>query len=374
MISYWEKKNFIHYDFIVIGAGIVGLSTAIHLKVKFPEKSVMVVERGIFPSGASSRNAGFACFGSISEILDDLDHLSEDEVVELVAKRYNGLSEITENFGEDLLGYERIGGYEIIREKELASLDQMERINKMLKPLFGDPVFSIVSNHHKFGFSDQVKAVIKNKYEGQLDSGKFIRALWHKCQAMNIQLFTGAEVEHIDRETGTVKVKNPVYKNTIDFHAEKIALCTNAFSGQFVPDLQMKPGRGMVMVSKPLKKFPWEGAFHIDKGYTYFRNVDNRLLIGGGRNMDFVSEETNAFGINEVIKKYLVELTNDLIFPDGSIEFEMEWSGIMGFGNNKIPYVKLLDDKTGVAIRMGGMGVAIGWQAAKELVNLFEPS
>jgi len=372
MISYWEKKNFIQYDYIVIGAGIVGLSTAIHLKVKFPDKSVMVVERGIFPSGASSRNAGFACFGSVSEILDDLDHLSEDEVVELVAKRYNGLSEITEIFGEDLLGYERIGGYEVIRQEEMGSLDQMDRINKMLKPLFGDPVFSKVSNHHKFGFSEKVKAVIKNKYEGQLDSGKFIRALWHKCQDLKIQLFTGAEVESIDRESGTVKVKNPVYKNTIDFHAEKIALCTNAFSGQFVPDLQMKPGRGMVMVSKPIKNFPWEGAFHVDKGYTYFRNVDDRLLIGGGRNMDFVNEETSAFGINEVIKDYLVKMTNETLFPNQSIEFEMEWSGIMGFGNNKVPYVKLLDDKTGVAIRMGGMGVAIGWQAAKELVNLFE--
>lgn len=374
MISYWEKKNFIQYDFIVIGAGIVGLSTAIHLKVKFPDKSVMVVERGIFPSGASSRNAGFACFGSVSEILDDLNTLSEDEVVELIARRYNGLSEIVEIFGEDALGYEKVGGYEIVREEDLATLDQIDTINSMLKPLFGEPVFALSSNPQKYQFSSKVKAIIKNRYEGQLDSGKFIRALWHKCQSMRIQIFTGAEVESIDQSSGIVKVKNPVYKNTIDFHAEKIALCTNAFSGQFVPNLKMKPGRGMVMVSKPIDNFPWEGAFHIDKGYTYFRNVENRLLIGGGRNMDFTSEETDIFGINEVIKKYLLNLTSEIIFPDQKIEFEMEWSGIMGFGNNKIPYVKLLDEKTGVAIRMGGMGVAIGWQAAKELVNLFEPS
>lgn len=374
MISYWEKKNFIRYDYIVIGAGIVGLSTAIHLKVKFPHKSVMVVERGIFPSGASSRNAGFACFGSVSEILDDLKTLSEDEVVELIAKRYNGLSEIVEIFGEDALEYEKVGGYEIIREEDIGSLDQMDKINGMLKPLFGDPVFALSSNPKKYQFSEKVKAIIKNRYEGQLDSGKFIRALWHKCQSMRIQVYTGAEVESIDQFNGIVRVKNPVYKNTIDFQAEKIALCTNAFSGQFVPDLKMKPGRGMVVVTKPIKDFPWEGAFHIDQGYTYFRNIDNRLLIGGGRNMDFVNEETDNFGINEFIKKYLTNLTNEIIFPNQKIEFEMEWSGIMGFGNNKIPYVKLLDEKTGVAIRMGGMGVAIGWQAAKELVNLFESS
>jgi hypothetical protein len=34
----------------------------------------------MLPHGASTKNAGFACFGSISEIIDDLKSHSEEEV------------------------------------------------------------------------------------------------------------------------------------------------------------------------------------------------------------------------------------------------------------------------------------------------------
>jgi cation diffusion facilitator CzcD-associated flavoprotein CzcO len=30
MLSFWEQKNFLHYDLIVVGAGFTGLSAAIH--------------------------------------------------------------------------------------------------------------------------------------------------------------------------------------------------------------------------------------------------------------------------------------------------------------------------------------------------------
>ena len=67
MLSFWEKDFFIAYDHIVVGSGIVGLSTAIAIKEKQPNSRVLVLERGIFPTGASTKNAGFACFGSLSE-------------------------------------------------------------------------------------------------------------------------------------------------------------------------------------------------------------------------------------------------------------------------------------------------------------------
>jgi ribulose 1,5-bisphosphate synthetase/thiazole synthase len=40
MLSYWEQKNFLNYDLIVVGAGFTGLSTAIHFK----NKHTLVVE------------------------------------------------------------------------------------------------------------------------------------------------------------------------------------------------------------------------------------------------------------------------------------------------------------------------------------------
>ena len=36
-----------------------------------PKSKVLILERGIFPNGASTKNAGFATFGSLSEIISD---------------------------------------------------------------------------------------------------------------------------------------------------------------------------------------------------------------------------------------------------------------------------------------------------------------
>ena len=79
--SYWERTQFMNeIDFIVIGAGIVGYSTALRLKKLHPNSRVVILERGNLPSGASSKNAGFACFGSASEIYDDIQEFGEEIV------------------------------------------------------------------------------------------------------------------------------------------------------------------------------------------------------------------------------------------------------------------------------------------------------
>ena len=48
MLSFWEQKNFLHYDLIVVGAGFTGLSAAIHFKKQHKKAKVLVVDRGVF--------------------------------------------------------------------------------------------------------------------------------------------------------------------------------------------------------------------------------------------------------------------------------------------------------------------------------------
>ncbi|MGC4234401.1 MAG: FAD-binding oxidoreductase, partial [Niabella sp.] len=67
-ISIWEAETFYApQDIIIVGAGFTGLWTAFYLKQKYPSKKITIIERGPVPAGASGRNAGFACFGSLTE-------------------------------------------------------------------------------------------------------------------------------------------------------------------------------------------------------------------------------------------------------------------------------------------------------------------
>ena len=71
-ISYWEHQGFGKADWVVIGAGLVGLQSARRIKESYPKSRVLVVDEHALGNAASLRNAGFACFGSPTEIIHDI--------------------------------------------------------------------------------------------------------------------------------------------------------------------------------------------------------------------------------------------------------------------------------------------------------------
>src|SRR6218665_329276 len=139
-ISYWEYSGFFSdIDIAVIGSGIVGLNTALSLKKKDKSLKILVLERGMLPSGASSKNAGFACFGSPSELLDDLGKQSEDQVLSLVEKRWKGLERLRKNLGDKAIDIHHWGGYQIFDSAtEYKRCEaQLDYLNKLLAPVIG---------------------------------------------------------------------------------------------------------------------------------------------------------------------------------------------------------------------------------------------
>src|SRR5690349_17222907 len=141
-ISYWEKKHFFNYDIIIIGSGIVGLNAAIYLKTAAPNLSVAVLERGFLPSGASTKNAGFACFGSISELIEQEKIIGTTGLYNLIDKRWNGLLKLRKLLGDNSIAYRNYGGYELFKplENELSSLcvSKIGHYNQILKDITGE--------------------------------------------------------------------------------------------------------------------------------------------------------------------------------------------------------------------------------------------
>lgn len=366
MLSYWEKSSFLHYDVIIIGSGIVGLSTAISIKEKNPKLSVAILERGILPTGASTKNAGFSCVGSLSEICEDLNSMTESEILELVELRKKGLELLRKRLGDEKIAYRENGSHEFIFEHEVALLDEMNKINALLHSIFGKDIFiEDKAAVAQFGWSGtDIKTLIKNNTEGELHSGKMMRALIDYAKAACIDIFTGCKVAKIEEDSNCkVFIKN----SEIIFTAKKVALCTNAFTKKLLPEIDLEPGRGQVLITKPINNLKPKGIFHFDKGYYYFREVDGRILFGGGRNIDFKTENTTSFDVNEKILADLTQKLRDIILPDTLFEIDYHWTGIMAFGKNKFPLIRQISSNRFVAVRMGGMGVAIGSEAGNIL-------
>lgn len=233
MLSYWEQKHFLNHDLVVVGAGFVGLSTAIHFKRKHPKAKILVLERGVFPTGASTKNAGFACFGSLTEILDDFWTMTQDEVVELVQRRYKGLQKIRKEFGDKVLDYKTLGGFELIDQEQLAAVEQIPEINQILKKTFKGPVFSKVGKIDKLGFSDSVQTVVKNAFEGELDPGKYLAALWELAGKTGVKIITGVEVLEIEKDTGKLLAMDKGLNREFNFEGDRVAICSNAFTKKY---------------------------------------------------------------------------------------------------------------------------------------------
>ncbi len=366
MHSLWEQQSFLSPDVVIVGAGITGLSAAATLKEQSPHLKVTVLERGILPSGASTKNAGFACFGSVSELMNDIEVLGAEGMMQLVEKRWDGLQKTCQRLGRSNIDIQVKGGFELVFG-DSDVVEEIDQINKILHPFFQGNVFKLSNSSIKqFGF-ENTQHLIENHLEGQLDTGKLVSTLWQYCSEIGVQVHTGCEVLAIREESNGIFVEC----KDVSFKAKKVGVCTNAFTKTLTTNnLDISPGRGIVLSIQTEKPLQFEGCFHYDQGYYYFRDYYGKLLFGGGRNLAIEEETTTSFGINKAIKKRLISDLESIIIPNQPYKVESEWSGIMAFGQTKEPIIKRISERVVLGVRLGGMGVAIGSLVGEEVAEL----
>lgn len=367
-LSYWEHKTWLsNIDFTVVGSGIVGLNCAIRLREKFPKSKIVVLEKGMLPQGASTKNAGFACFGSISEVLSDLENHSEAEVYDLVERRWKGIRSLRNLLGDEHIDFCQQGGHEIFLEKDIELFQncqaKLQLANGLLTPIFGDAPFHITEN--SFAFQNIHSKYITHQFEGQLDTGKMMSSLLDLAHRKGIRILNNVDVKSFE-ETGDGVT---VLTDGFEFKAHKLFIATNGFAAQLIEE-EVQPARAQVMITRPIENLHIKGTFHFDEGYYYFRNIDNRLLFGGGRNLDFKAEKTEVFGQTRLVQEMLESLLKEVILPDTPFEIDQRWSGIMGVGTQKKPITKQLSNHVFCGVRLGGMGIAIGSLVGNELAAL----
>jgi glycine/D-amino acid oxidase-like deaminating enzyme len=367
-LSYWELKNwFTNIDYTIVGSGIVGLHAALRLRERFPAAKILVLEKGMLPQGASTKNAGFACFGSLSEIIDDLKTHSEEDVIQLIQKRWQGLQLLRKRIGDNAMDFKPHGGYELfLKEDESGFSDCISKlpfINEILKPLFKADVFT--KEVDRFGFQNIQEYLIFNPFEAQIDTGNMMQELLKQAVAANILILNQQTVTSYADAGNYVDV----VLNDFNFISKKILFATNGFANSLTKGA-VQPARAQVLITDPIPKLDIRGTFHLDRGYYYFRNIGDRILLGGGRNLDFETENTTEFGQTKIVQNKLEDLLKNVILPNQDFSIAHRWSGIMGLGNSKMPVVSQLSENVFCGVRLGGMGVAIGSLIGTELADL----
>lgn len=370
MHSIWETDSFYFpTDILIVGAGLTGLHTAIEIKSLNPNLSVRAVERGLFPSGASVKNAGFACFGSLSEILDDTKQIGEQKALERVQTRFLGIQKLLSLVSPAAIDFHQNDGFEIFTEKESDLLqnckDSIDDINSKLAPLLGFEPYQFMPN--TFGFNTKYP-LLNIKGEGALHSGKLVNQLIAKARSLGVVFNFGFDIKHINPH-GTKWVLS---NGSLELSAQKVIIATNGFSDKLIPKENIVPGRGQLLLTESIPGLSLKGTFHAHEGYFYFRALGDKILLGGGRNIDKENESTDSQEVSDIIQASLEELLHEIIVSGKKVKIERRWAGTMAFGSNneKDPIIKELEKNLFVGTRLGGMGVAMTPILAERLVNL----
>jgi gamma-glutamylputrescine oxidase len=288
------------------------------------------------------------------------------------------LERLRTRVGDANLRYEALGGYEIFKNTEGSIFEKcaesMAYFNKNVAAITGQKQTYKISKTD-FGFQNILPNLIHNTAEGQIDTGKMMVSLLALARQRGVRFFNGLKIDQLNDNQDDLNGLKSVELITSEgwsFTARKVIVATNGFARSLLPHLQVKAARNQVLVTKPLPYLKIKGCFHYDKGYFYFRNIGNRLLLGGGRNLDVQKEMTDEFGATDLIQDSLNQLLMTTILPRECVETEATWSGILGIGKIKKPIIERLSPNIVVAVRMGGMGVAIGSLVGEEAAALTE--
>ncbi|KXB96996.1 MAG: hypothetical protein AA908_09105 [Chlorobi bacterium NICIL-2] len=367
-VSFWEQEEFLRADVCIVGAGIIGLSIAAELLERQPELRVVVLERGSLPTGASTKNAGFACFGSPTELVRDASTLGIEKVCQLVEQRKRGLERLRSRLGDRAIGFEQCGGYELLWGRHTRVLDWLDELNALLRPIFGNEYVRRADERiASFGFGSAVEHLLELPHEGRIHTGRMMRALLGYVASRGALVLCGTPVERIETEQRAVTlIARSPSAGELRFRSSAAAVATNALAPALGNCVHATPGRGQVLIPEPLDQLPWDGVFHFDEGYFYFRNVGTRILFGGGRNLDFEGETTDELAITERIQAQLEEYLRSVIVPGATVRIAQRWAGIMGFREPALPAIAWCSERVLQAFGCNGMGVALGSLVARD--------
>jgi glycine/D-amino acid oxidase-like deaminating enzyme len=203
--------------------------------------------------------------------------------------------------------------------------------------------------------------------------------------SFNLQTLTPAESIQPTSD-GKWLVKTP----RGDIVAKNIALATNAYTSHLLPDFAdlIVPCRGQMSALVPLPSLSGANRLQTSMGFEgdglddYLIQRPNsrggHLMFGGGRTHGKSIGVTDDSTFDEVTARYLRrELIDAFELPERSDEkLEMEavrqWTGIMGFSRDEVPWVGPVPGKEGVFVAAGytGHGMPNTWLSGKAIASM----
>ncbi|MGD8761168.1 MAG: FAD-binding oxidoreductase [Desulfobacteraceae bacterium] len=358
-------ENDARAEIVIVGGGLTGLSSAYHLKKRFPDKRIVLLEAARCGYGASGRNGG---------ILQDFDNTL---IMDIYQKK--GRKAAQHYFKVDrqgpILVRTLIKDHKIDCDLEECglielALDQgdMKRLIKYHEDWKSLGIASRIMNREELRqeiISDRYCGGLHKDRSAVLNPAKFALGLKSVLETLGVEIFECTKVVSIQPGT-TIKIETEFGNIT----SEAIVLATNAYSHRigFFKN-RIFPMATYIIATEPLREeqmssIGWRGRkamFDIRRECNYFRlTSDNRIVFGGGLSPYFYKNAISSGNYRPSLNR----LESDFfkIWPQlKGVRITHKWGGTLAMTLDFHPTIGVMGDKKNIFYGVGYSGHGVSW-------------
>lgn len=362
-----ETSRLKNYDYVIVGGGIAGLSTAYWLLKKDPQLKIGIIEKNKIGAGASGKNAGFVTCGSTEHFIKLKDQFGLEKAVEIWKFAEDSCKLLQDHIIEnqaDQLDFKITGSCTVAADSERwAYYQEMAKIMRAQ----GIDVFELDAPmmERSYGVTGFDGGLVYSQ-DGTIHPLKLLNQILKKVK---VHLHEDTEFQSLTRtDKGyTVKTKKE------EIIASRLIITVNAY----LPLVNSKfnslivPGRGQILLTEPLPLIV-NGPCYLTKHLCYFRQLSTReLLIGGFRNLDAGTEKTFSDNTTEIIQKALLNFVKNHFRFGSQAKIVRQWAGIMGYSPDGQMLIGSLPEEPNIFYIAGcsGHGMGLSFKAASTLVQ-----
>jgi glycine/D-amino acid oxidase-like deaminating enzyme len=287
-------------DVAVVGAGLTGLSAALHLARKGAK--VAVFERDTVAFGASGRNGGMATTGLSIGFRDAIARYGFPTASALFLAYNDAIDSVEKLVGEEGIDCDFARTGKLSLAAKPAHYDSLRKTHEVLAERLGYETQMVPKSDIRSELaSDRYHGAMVDPKGAGLHVGKFTRGLAESAAGLGAQIHEKASVDEVVRLGGT-RHKVVTSRGTVD--ADQVLVATSGYTSRPFRWMQLRiaPVGSFIIVTEPLGKevcdqlLPKRRMVSDSKNLLYYFRItpDHRLLFGGRARFAMSSQESDA--------------------------------------------------------------------------------
>lgn len=361
--SYWHREvqsqdRFCHAapgaaDYVILGGGLSGLSTAIALRKRAPHASILLLEAKRVGYGASGRNAGL-----LSPVPAPIWLLGAELCAEhaWAAGHLNTrVFQVAEWIAAELPGAE-------LATAQLHLVSRGRVANAALSE------FSLAVTHTGIGHtlaSRGPEAQCVTMDASTVQPYRLVLELARRATELGIRITEGAKVERVIGSTSHALVR---LENGTTVTAGRVLVCTNAYTKRALGAVRLRaiPVHSFMAASKPITLehgAPSHRTFTVEsnRAQAYYRSHKGRILYGA---MDKLLVRPGSG--DEVGQALQDKLAGHMraSMPSADVPLEQAWSGMFHATPTGLPVLRVSKGARSIVLNVGYGGTGVGFSLA----------